>query len=226
MAMESQGIRIRRQSTAAGSTGTSSGAVFNATSSTSLTRSDAGNFITAGFTTGMRFEILGTTMAPAVYTVKAVTATTINTVEAMSTFSSSIGNLTIVGHAFTDIGQVTGFNGPTGSAAVIDITVLNSTAKEKMVGIRDEGQVTLDINLNTSADQYHNALRADRALRSLRVYDIMFTDQTTAAGAQPSFMNFDAYVTGFQINGSVDNVVKGSVTLELTSSVKTQSPAV
>ena len=44
------------------------------------------------------------------------------------------------------IGQVTGFSGPSMTAAVIDVTALNSTAKEKLIGIYDGGQVTLNVN--------------------------------------------------------------------------------
>ncbi len=45
------------------------------------------------------------------------------------------------------VGDVTDFSGPGGQASVIDITNLNSTAKEKLVGLRDEGQVSLSLNM-------------------------------------------------------------------------------
>ena len=44
------------------------------------------------------------------------------------------------------IGEITDFSGPGGQAAVIDVTNLNSTAKEKLVGLRDEGQLSLSLN--------------------------------------------------------------------------------
>ena len=107
------------------------------------------------------------------------------------------------------IGGVTGFNGPSGSAGVIDITTLQSTAKEKQMGLPDEGQLSFDIvYLTTDAGQI--ALKTDRAARTKRKAAIKFTD------ASSNIVHADAYCTGFSITGAVDDVIKGSVTLELT----------
>ena len=43
------------------------------------------------------------------------------------------------------IGQVVGFNGPTGSAGKIDVTNLLSTAKEFLMGLREEGELSIDV---------------------------------------------------------------------------------
>jgi hypothetical protein len=119
-----------------------------------------------------------------------------------------------------NIGQVMGFNGPTGSANVIDVTHLASTAKEKLIGLRDEGQLTLDTIYDTNATALHAALRDDRASRTKRIYDIKLTDAGTEANAQPTGLYFDAYVTNNSITGTVDDAVKGSVTLEIASAVR------
>ena len=63
------------------------------------------------------------------------------------------------------VGGFMGFNGPSGSAAVIDITTLGSTAKEKLMGLPDEGQLSGDL-LYLSTDAGQIALIADRASRS------------------------------------------------------------
>ena len=107
---------------------------------------------------------------------------------------------------------MTGFNGPSGSAAVIDITNLQSTAKEKLMGLPDEGQVSFDITYQATAAS-HIALRADRASRTKRKLAIGFTDTAS------SIDQVDAYCTGFAITGGVDDVLKASVTLELTGPI-------
>ncbi|MDY6844228.1 MAG: phage tail tube protein [Thermodesulfobacteriota bacterium] len=110
------------------------------------------------------------------------------------------------------IGEVTGFNGPTGSAAVIDVTHLDSTAKEKMMGLRDEGQITLDCNLVASNTGQIN-LRTDRADRNLRKACVKLNDTSSYQ------LQFDAYVTGFAISGAVDGKMTCGVTLEITGAV-------
>jgi hypothetical protein len=111
------------------------------------------------------------------------------------------------------IAQVVGFNGPSGNANVIDASHLGSTAKEKMIGLRDEGQVSLDVNF-LPTDGGQTALRADRASRTMRKAVIKLNDNTSDAATTK--ITFDAYVSGFSITGAVDQVVKGNITLEIT----------
>lgn len=221
MAIESQGIQIRRQSTTAGSTAQTIAATIAFSSlSTNITRSDLGSFIADGFSSGMRVETNSTANSTRVFTIASVAATVMTVYEPVVGQSTGI-SITITGHSMEAIAAVTGFSGPSGSAAVIDITSMGSTAKEKQIGLRDEGQVSLDLLFDNAATALHAALRNDRASRTRRIYDIRLTDQTTAAGSQPSAFYFDAYVSGFSLQGGVDDVVKGSVTLEISSAVRT-----
>ena len=50
--------------------------------------------------------------------------------------------------AFETIPNVVSFQGPGGQASVIDVTNLASTAKEKRVGLRDEGQLSLSFQFS------------------------------------------------------------------------------
>jgi len=219
MALESQGIQIRRISTAAGSTAlTSNNITISLTGAKQIIRGDAGNFLTDGFATAMRIRFAGSADNTGVYTLSSAAATVMAVYETLVAMSSGT-TLSVEGHPFTAIGEITGFTGPSGNAVVIDVTNLASTAKEKLIGIRDEGNITLDVNFNTSADQYQIALKDDRASRTKRIFDIKLNDTSTVAGSQPSAMYFDGYVTGFSITGSVDNAVKGSIAIELTSAI-------
>jgi hypothetical protein len=113
------------------------------------------------------------------------------------------------------VGEVTDFSGPGGQAAVIDVTHLGSTAREKRIGIRDEGQMTLGVNF-LPADPAQIALRADRASRTMKKVVIKFND-TTEASSQKAV--FDAYCSGFSISGGVDQKVSGQVVLEVANAV-------
>ncbi len=219
MALESQGIQIRRISTAAASTGlTSNNITVSLTGDNQIIRGDAGSFITDGFATSMRIAIAGSSNNTNIFTLSSVAATAMAVYETLVAMSSGT-TVSVEGHLFTPIGDITGFNGPAGAAVVIDVTNLDSTAKEKIIGIRDEGNLTINVNLNNSADKYQVALRNDRANRSKRTFDIKLNDTSTLSGSQPSALYFDGYVTGFSAAGSVDNVVKGNITIELTSAI-------
>ena len=115
------------------------------------------------------------------------------------------------------IGEVVSFNGPGGSASVIDVTHLGSTRREKRMGIADEGQLSFEINL-VPGNAGQVQLRADRASRTQRECILTLTDTTNTT------LTFDAFCTQFSIQGSVDNKIQASVTLEITGEVVWNTP--
>lgn len=115
-------------------------------------------------------------------------------------------------NVYTTIAGVQGFQGPGGQAAVIDTTTLQSTAKEKIIGLTDEGQLTLDI-LFDPADATHVGLRNDRINRTLRSFRMTFTDSPA------SVATFSGYVLGQPITGSVDEVISASVVIEISGAI-------
>jgi hypothetical protein len=89
---------------------------------------------------------------------------------------------------------------------------MGSTAREKRIGIRDEGQMTLGINFVPS-DTAQVALRTDRATRTMRKCVIKFND------ASSNYAIFEAFCSGFSISGGVDQKVAGQVVLEIANAV-------
>src|SRR5512139_2194089 len=79
-------------------------------------------------------------------------------------FTTTTGGGTASNQAVEEVKSV---SGPSGQAGVIDITHLQSTAKEKMMGLRDEGQITLTCNYSasTNATSIQNKMREMRASR-------------------------------------------------------------
>ncbi len=233
MALESQGIHFRRKSTVTGTTGSVASTdiviLTGGTVNSILHHNVAGNFLTSGFATGQRITIVGDTTVnnknTNVYTVITAAATIMTVVEPLTTYSTvTQTTLTLEGHRFDNIGEVKTVSGPSGSAAIIDITHLGSTAKEKLIGIRDEGQISLSINLDkANATSQHTGLINDRANRTKQTFDIKFTDASATAmtsTTQPTAIYFDAYVPSFSISAAVDNVVSADITLEITSAIK------
>jgi len=115
--------------------------------------------------------------------------------------------------AFETIPNVVSFQGPGGQASVIDVTNLTSTAKEKRVGLRDEGQLSLSLHFNPD-DTVHMGLRLDRSNRTRRQFKITFTDTAPTAT-----WTFYGYVTQFSVQGGVDAVVEASVTIEIDGDI-------
>ena len=114
--------------------------------------------------------------------------------------------------SFTLIGEVVSIDGPGGQAQVIDVTHLKSTAKEKLMGLADEGQVSLGLNL-VPGNAQQTGLRTDRDNQTLRNFQIVLTDSGTTT------LSFAAFVLGFSISASVDAKVDASVTLEVSGAV-------
>lgn len=113
---------------------------------------------------------------------------------------------------YTAIPEVTSLQGPGGQANEIDVTDLDSTAKEFRMGLQDEGSITMDI-LYIPANTAHAALRAARAGQTLTNFQIAFTDSPITK------WQFDGFVLGFEISNAVDDVTKASVTIRVSGAV-------
>ena len=110
------------------------------------------------------------------------------------------------------IGEVISIGGPSGSAPVIDVSHLASTGAEKLMGLLDEGQITLELNW-LPANTAQVALRADRISRTPRVAEIYLVDTSG------TILTMDAYCTGMVMNAAVNSQLKGTITLEIDGNV-------
>jgi len=113
---------------------------------------------------------------------------------------------------FTLVGELVSFSGPDGQASVIDVTDLSSTAKEKLMGISDEGQISLELNLDP-ADSGQDRIRALRDSRAANNYQLYLSDTANTT------LSFSAFALQFSIAGGVDEKISLSVTLEISGAV-------
>lgn len=218
MAFQSQGLVIRRESTVANTTGyTSTNTISFVAADKTIHRPAPGSFIAENFATGMRIEISGsTTSNNGAFTLDAVAATVMTLYETIVNEASGVTK-TIAGHAMATVGQITGFTGPGISAAIIDVTNLQSTAKEKLISIRDEGQLSITVNLDPTMNaDLHLSLMDDLRLRTRRMFDIRLTDQ---GASLPSAAYFAGFVSAFSIAGAVDKQLTADITIALTSAI-------
>lgn len=115
------------------------------------------------------------------------------------------------GDSFTAVGEALSWDGPGGSATVIDVSHLLSTSKEKRKGLRDEGQFTVNVNC-IFGDAGQDAVRAATAEDDPYNFQVEYPDGTVD--------NFKALVMQYRSSGGgVDEVIRAQITLEITGDV-------
>lgn len=122
-----------------------------------------------------------------------------------------ISRETVLGSgSFVAIADVKSWSGPTTENPEIDVTTLQSTAKEFVGGLVDFGELSLELNFDPNKTS-HQQLFAD-----------MEASPPTITGWRITFVNptqnytWSAFVKGFSISGEVDGVIAGSLTLRLS----------
>lgn len=171
---------------------------------------------THGYTQGQIVTIAGVVGMPQInpsggFGVYVVDLPATNTFNLKGVDATSFGSYVSGGLAslqtMTSVGSVTNLVGFDGQASEIDVTNLQSTAKEFLVGLQDFGNVTLTIWLVTDTGQLR--LRTIKTTAAVAAFSIGLSDGTVAA--------FAALVKQFSFDaGGPDSAVKGNVTLRVT----------
>lgn len=122
-----------------------------------------------------------------------------------------------------EIGLIVDASPPSPNSDEIETTVLTSTAKEFLQGLRDYGEGTFELRFNPG-NLSHQALIADFDAGTVREWLIGFSDGTTAPpvvaasafGAPAttrSWVKFSGFVKGMQIKGGVNDVLGATLTI-------------
>lgn len=111
---------------------------------------------------------------------------------------------------YTSVSEVVSFSGFDGAAAEIDVTHLQSTAKEFLMGLQDFGSFTIEVNY-LPADTGQDLLRTAKSNRDLHYFKVTFSDA--------SFATFTGYVLSASVSGGVDAKVDGSFQIRISGDV-------
>lgn len=124
------------------------------------------------------------------------------------------GSTTVTPTAWIKVGQLTDIKGTSDTSPDIEVTDLDSTAKEYMPGLPDTGNVTMSVYC-VDSDTGLAAMEAAFDARAVKNFKI-----TYPAGATP-IRTFAGYVKSFPKVGdaSKDGVVTGSVEIKRSGSV-------
>lgn len=108
------------------------------------------------------------------------------------------------------VGGIRSFSGFDGEASDIDITTLDSVAKEFRQGLQDFGNFSIELNRDPN-DSGQAELEDAKAAQATRTCVL-----TLASG---DVFTFDAYVKSINLNGAVDDVLQGTANLKVTGAV-------
>ncbi len=115
---------------------------------------------------------------------------------------------------FMKVGEVTGFKGPSSKATTIDVTSMDSDAMEFIPGLVDNGEVSLDFNF-VGSDMQQAGLVADIAAGTIRTHRLVANDHDS----NPTTATFLGMVTGHDLSGSVNQVLKGSASIKISGAI-------
>jgi hypothetical protein len=113
-------------------------------------------------------------------------------------------------NGYVEVKEITNFSGFDGQAAEIDVTHLQSTAKEFLMGLQDFGSFNIDVNY-LPLDSGQVNMRAAKVSRARKGFLAQFSDGSTA--------EFSGYVLSNPVSGGVDSKVDGSFAIRITGSV-------
>lgn len=135
---------------------------------------------------------------------------TLNTfaVYADTTAKTIVGDdATATPSTFTAVANIKDFTGFDGSASEIELTNLDSVAKEFRLGLNDPGQFTFNIDYDGS-NAGHIALRAKQVSGVVSNFKVVLPN---TAG-----ITFNGYVKKFTLAGGVDALAKTAVDIRIT----------
>jgi predicted secreted protein len=135
-----------------------------------------------------------------------------------TTFDIGTGDATTIApgaDVFIPVGEVVNSTGPDGEANEIEVTSSLSLAKEFLVGLPDEGNISLDMIL-VPADAGQVALRAAKNNQGLRNFQITLPDGTV--------LDLKARVKSFTMSGGTDDKWTASTALRISGPVTVTTP--
>lgn len=115
-----------------------------------------------------------------------------------------------VGPVLTEVKEIVSFTGLDGQASEIDVTHMQSAAKEFRMGLQDFGTFQLETNY-LPEDPGQVAMRAAKASRLLKNFTATLSDGST--------IEFSGFVLAAPVSGGVDSKIDGSFTIRISGDV-------
>jgi hypothetical protein len=127
-----------------------------------------------------------------------------------SAYTAYTSGGTVTSATWTQVKELKSFSGFDGSASEIDVTDLDSTAKEFRQGLQDFGQFKVDIKV-VNSDPGQAACKAAKASGVAKTFRLTLPNAEVAT--------FSAFVKSMPVQGGVDAVFSGSIDLKISGDV-------
>lgn len=114
---------------------------------------------------------------------------------------------------FATFAQVKTINGPSGNANVIDVSDLQSTMKEKSIGLPDWGNMSLDLFV-VPQDPNFIYVKDAYVSRTRERFELTFTDSNHTVWLMYG------YVSHIGVSIGVDQPVNGTITIEIDGDIE------
>ena len=116
--------------------------------------------------------------------------------------------------AFATIGRIKSWTGPSASAPQIDVSSVDSDAREYIPGLEDSGEVSFDFFFDAS-NAMQTGIRTDMESRLARNFKLELNDKPTG-GTSNTIITFSGIFTKFDIKGGVNAAVEGSAAIKIS----------
>lgn len=113
---------------------------------------------------------------------------------------------------FAAIGDVVSLSGPSISKDEIEVTALDSTAKEFLSALDDPGEITFELNWNPQ-DPTHPLLRADAEGSAQGNFRVVWADVSSTT------VDFAGEVMEFSINTDPNDATKASLRIKINGAL-------
>lgn len=113
---------------------------------------------------------------------------------------------------FTLVSNITSISGPGISKSVVDVTNMDSTARESIGALADTGEVSFSFNWDPSNAQ-QVLVRSDAEGTSAGNWKIVWSD------ADSTTASFSGEVMSFTVNTTADGATTADATIKLTGSI-------
>lgn len=117
---------------------------------------------------------------------------------------------------FTEVPDVVSVTGPDGSASEIDVTALDSTAKEFLIGLPDSGSVQVEMIWGGENSPQTN----QELLRAAWQSQAVQTAQVRLSDSPQTKYQFDCYIMGWSLSGlEPDGAAHATITARITGAI-------
>ena len=121
---------------------------------------------------------------------------------------------------YVAVGEVTAINGPSESYTVLDPTNMSDTRKRKALGLRDPGEISIDLHLNYG-DAGQDRVRTNFAAKTSTLWRIVIPAGSAGGGTSSvqTTLSFTGFISRWNVGARMDSIASAGITITLDSDI-------